>query len=123
MSDSFVAPWTAAHQAPLSLGFPRQEYWSRLPFSSPGDLPDPGIELEFPALPGRFFTAKPCHSAKHMDHQGTGDSAVGTSGGQGMGQDPLVQGPRIRRMIWTRPRATSAPASSLLCDKWQLKTQ
>ena len=51
--------WTVAHQAPLSMGFPRQEYWSELPFPSPGDLPDPGIELTSlisPALTGRFFT-------------------------------------------------------------------
>ena len=39
-----VTPWTVAHQAPLSMGFPRQEYWSGLPFPSPGDLPDSGIE-------------------------------------------------------------------------------
>ena len=51
MSDS-VIPWTVAHQAPLSMGFPRQEYWSRLPFPSPGDLPDPGVELTSPALAG-----------------------------------------------------------------------
>ena len=44
MSYSFVTPWTVTHQAPLSLGFPRQEYWSGLPFPYPGDLPDPGIE-------------------------------------------------------------------------------
>ena len=44
VSDSFVTPWTVAHQAPLSMGFPRQEYWSGLPFPSPGDLPDPGIK-------------------------------------------------------------------------------
>ena len=44
VSDSFVTPRTVARQAPLSTGFPRQEYWSRLPFPSPGDLPDPGIE-------------------------------------------------------------------------------
>ena len=43
MSD-FVTPWTVAHQAPLSMGFPRQEYWSGLPFISPGDLPNTGIE-------------------------------------------------------------------------------
>ena len=43
MSDSFVTPWTVAHQAPLSMGFSRQEYWSGWPFPSPGDLPDPGI--------------------------------------------------------------------------------
>ena len=44
MSDSFATPWTTARQAPLSMGFSRQEYWSGLPFPSPGDLPDPGIE-------------------------------------------------------------------------------
>ena len=42
--------WTAALQAPLSMGFPRQEYWSGLPFPSPEDLPDPGIKLGPPAL-------------------------------------------------------------------------
>ena len=47
------------HQAPLSMGFSRQEYWSRLPFPSPGDLPHPGIELSFLALAGRFFTTEP----------------------------------------------------------------
>ena len=40
----FVTPWTVAHQAPLSMGLSRQEYWSGLPFPSPGDLPEPGIE-------------------------------------------------------------------------------
>ena len=59
MSDSFVAPWTVAHQAPLSMGFPRQEYWSGLPLPSPGDLPNPGTEPESPALAGRFFTTEP----------------------------------------------------------------
>ena len=57
MSDS-VIPRTIAHQAPLSMGFPRQEYWSGLPFSSPGDLPKPGIKLEAPALAGGFFTTE-----------------------------------------------------------------
>ena len=44
-----MTPWTAALQAPLSMGFSRQEYWSGLPFSSPGDLPDPGIKPGSPA--------------------------------------------------------------------------
>ena len=51
----FVMLWTVAHQAPLSMGFSRQEYWSGLPCSPPGDLPDPGIEpasLMSPALAG-----------------------------------------------------------------------
>ena len=59
MSDFFVAPWTVACQAPPSMGFPGQEYWSGLPFPSPGDLPDPGIQLVSPALAGRFFIAEP----------------------------------------------------------------
>ena len=46
----FATPWTAAYQAPPSVGFSRQEYWSGLPFASPGDLPDPGIEPGSPAL-------------------------------------------------------------------------
>ena len=53
-----VIPWTVAHWAPLSMEFSRQEYWSRMPFPPPGDLPDPGIELVFivsPALAGGFF--------------------------------------------------------------------
>ena len=59
MSDSFVTPWTAARQTPLSMGFPKQEYWSGLPFPSPGDLPDPGIEPRSPAWAGGFFTTEP----------------------------------------------------------------
>ena len=46
---TLATPWTVGFQAPLSMGFSRQEYWSGLPFSSPGDLPDPGIKLRSPA--------------------------------------------------------------------------
>jgi len=49
MSNS-ATPWTVARQAPLSMGFPRQEYWSGLPFPSPKDLPEPGIEPMAPEL-------------------------------------------------------------------------
>ena len=59
VSDSFVTLWTVAHQAPLSIGFPRQEYWSRVPFPTPGDLLDPGIEPSSPASAGGFFTTEP----------------------------------------------------------------
>ena len=55
----FVTPWTIACQVPLSMGFSRQESWNGLPYPSPGDLPNPGIEpmsLSSPALAGRFFT-------------------------------------------------------------------
>ena len=59
---TLVTPWTVACQAPLSMRFPRQEYWSGLPFPSPGDLPNPGIKLGAHELQGdsctagRFFT-------------------------------------------------------------------
>ena len=52
----FVTPWTAANQDPQSMGFSRQEYWSGLPFPSPGDLPDPGIEPRSPALEADALT-------------------------------------------------------------------
>ena len=52
----FATPWTVAYQAPPSMGFSRQEYWSGLPFPSPEDLPDPGIEPTSSALASRFFT-------------------------------------------------------------------
>ena len=54
-----MTTWTVARQAPLSMGFSRQEHWGGLPFPSPGDLPDPGIEpvsLVPPALASEFFT-------------------------------------------------------------------
>ena len=52
----FTTPWTVACQAPLPMGFSRQEYWNGLPFPTPEDILDPGIELESLALVGRFFT-------------------------------------------------------------------
>ena len=55
----FATLWTVARQAPLSMEFSRQEFWSGLPFPPPGDLPDPGIEPTFPELAGRFFTTVP----------------------------------------------------------------
>ena len=59
MPDSFATLWTVAHKAPLSMGFPRQEYRNGLPFPSPGDLPYPGIKPMSPALAGAFFTTEP----------------------------------------------------------------
>ena len=57
----FVTPWTVAYQAPPSMGFSRQEYWSGLPFPSPGELPNPGIE---PGLPH-------CRQTLYLRHQGS----------------------------------------------------
>ena len=55
----FATPWTVAYQASLSMEFSRQEYWSVLPFPSPGDLPDPGIEPRSPALQSDVLLSEP----------------------------------------------------------------
>ena len=63
----FATPWIVAHQAPLPMGFSRQEYWRGLPFPTPGYLPDPVIEpvsLMSPALAGRFFTVSTTREAQ-----------------------------------------------------------
>ena len=52
-------PWTVAHKAPLSMGFPKKEYQSGLPFPSPGDIPDPGIEPASPALQADSLLSEP----------------------------------------------------------------
>ena len=56
---TLAIPWTVTHKAPLSMKFPKQEYWSGLPFLSLGDLPDPVIEPMSPTLAGEFFTTEP----------------------------------------------------------------
>ena len=61
----FVTPWTVAYKGPLSMGFSRQEYWSGLPFPSPGDLPNPGIEPGSPALQVDALLSEP--PGKPMD--------------------------------------------------------
>ena len=55
----FAIPWTVARQAPLSMGFSRQEYWRGLPFPSPWDLPNPGIELGSPSLQSNSLPSEP----------------------------------------------------------------
>ena len=57
--QTFATPWTAACQAPLSMEFSRQEYWSQLPWPPPRDLPHPGTKPASPALTGGFFTTEP----------------------------------------------------------------
>ena len=68
----FGTPWTVARQAPLSMESSRQEYWNGLPFPPPGDLPDPGIELAFPAFPALqvdFFFFLPLSHGESPCHQ------------------------------------------------------
>ena len=70
MSDSFVTPRTVARQAPLSTGFPRQEYWSGLPFPAPGNFPDPETEpgsSASPAFAGGFITTEPPGKPKSLE--------------------------------------------------------
>ena len=55
----FVTPWTVVYKAPLSVEFSRQEYWSGLPFPSPGDLPDPGIKPRSPTLQADALPSEP----------------------------------------------------------------
>ena len=73
MSDSFASPWTVAHQASLFVGFSRQEYWSGLPCASPGDPPDPEIELTSlmsPALASGFLTTgATCKAQQESNHR------------------------------------------------------
>ena len=59
LRPTLATPWTIAHQASLSMGFPRQEYWSGLPFPSPGELPHPGIKPRSPALQVVSLLTKP----------------------------------------------------------------
>ena len=78
-------PWTVARQAPLSMGFSRQEYWSGLPFPSPGDLSDPRIEPTSPASPalagGFFLTTEPPvlkgSKGEYLRDKGTEVSEIG----------------------------------------------
>ena len=70
-----ATPWTAAYQAPPSMGFARQEYWSGVPLPSPGDLPDPEIEARSPALEADALTSEPpkvpLNSAVHGQRKAT----------------------------------------------------
>ena len=63
---TLVTPQTIACQAPLSMKFSMQEYWSGLPFPSPGNIPNPGIDPTFPALAGGFFTTEPLGEAYYL---------------------------------------------------------
>ena len=65
MSNS-VNSWAVAHQAPLSMGFSRQEYWSGFPFPSPGDLPDPGVKPESPIVQADSLPSEPILN-KHLN--------------------------------------------------------
>ena len=93
----FASPWTAALQAPLSMGFSRQEYWSGLPFPSPGGFPHPGIQPKSPALAGGFLTTKPPGK-------------------------PIALSMVLSNWSWsTRELKSGLEASGCPCGQWQLK--
>ena len=69
----FATPWTVAYQAPLSMGFFRQEYWCGLPFPSPGDLSNPGIEPESPTVQADTLTK---YLLDHKFHKGRASVAI-----------------------------------------------
>ena len=78
-SDSWQPPWTVARQAPLSTEFSRQEYWSGLPFPSPGDLPNPGIKPGFPTLQADSLLSEP--PVKSWDKEVRLEQRNGKAGG------------------------------------------
>ena len=98
----FATPLTVACQASLSMGFPRQEYWSGLPFPPPGDLPHPGTEptsLSSPALAGGFFTPLVAQTVKRL-------STMRETRAQSLGwEDPLEKEMAIRSstIAWKIP--------------------
>ena len=103
MSDSLGPPRTVARQAPLSVGFSRQEHWSGLPFPSPGDLPNPGIEhtsLASPALAGGFFTTSATRTR----------SISGRNGGLVAGTD------FIPHLALSSTFVRSSNCTAILCD-------
>ena len=87
----FAAPQTVVYQAPVSMGFSRQEYWSGLPFPSPEDLPDPGIEPRSPALEADALTSEPPGNPKASVYNAGDLCSIpesGRSSGEGNG-NPL----------------------------------
>ena len=96
----FVTTWIAAHQAPLSMGFPRQEYWSGLTFSSPGNLPNPGIKPRSPALQE--------------------DSLPSGPSGKPLWQEGWTKYRIITLLLRATVRGLEQPWN---CDKWPLTSQ
>ena len=108
MPDAFVTPWTVARQAPLSIGFSKQECWTGLPFPSPGDLPNPGIEPTSPALEGGLFTAEPPGKPSQLSEQQFTCKAVGTS---------AMKRPSLRMVLAVRRNKTSRKGVTSLLER------
>ena len=107
MSDS-ATPWTAAHQAPLAMGFSRQEYWSGEVFPSPADLPNPGIEPRSPALWADSLPSEPPWKPKRTQRkrfrvgpQGDLRAEVVLGSRQGVKHEPKTVAPIQRKVATT----------------------
>ena len=123
-----MTPWTVARQAPLSMGFPRQEYWSGLLFPSLGDLIDPGIGPMFPALAGRFFTAKPVNSKRlHFQtpsHWELGFSAWTLTGRQSSAYSrDLSSRPLVAQLVKNLPAVQETWVRGLVRFPWRRASQ
>ena len=103
---TLVTPWNIAHQAPLSMGFSRQEYWSGLPFPSPGHLPNPGIDPRSPALQADSLPTEP---ANRQDSLGN----TGRQLGRNLGFTRLKHRSALSRSPtrWRHHEARTAPSS------------
>ena len=101
-------PWTVAHQAPPSMGFFRQEYWSGLPFPSPGDLPDPGIEARSPTLQADALTSAP--PGKPLKYKNTVSQKTSYRDTELLCSVPFIKkgmvGTRIYGILAKRPKST-----------------
>ena len=109
----FATPWTVAHKAPLSMGFPRQEYWSGLPLPSPGDKHDPGIKLVSPASAGRVLTKTMAYSSHVADTGSKIDLFAGMVLEQ-IGNSPPITGAWF--LASTYPFKSNLPSSRQVCS-------
>ena len=112
----FVTPWTVAHQATLSLGFSRQEYWSGLPFPSPGDLSNPGFKPASPVPSRWFFTTGPQSGAQWWIR--VRSWALGQQGGHPEGPSHLIA---LGRLILLLPQTDPWEVSREV-DSWLMGT-
>ena len=103
MSDSFATSWTAGHQAPLSMGFPRQEYWSGLPFPPPEGLSNPGMESKSLVPPALADDSLP------LSHQGSSKWVQRRRKEKGQVQHHRVWGPMIHLLMGRKQRIDPPP--------------
>ena len=108
----FATSWTVAYQAPPSMGFPRQEYWSGVPFPSPGDLSDPGIEPRSPTLQAEFLPAELRGKPKNT---GVGNLSLL----QGIFPTQELNQGLLQRWFFTSWISKEAQVQGIICASWE----